>query len=558
MAAPHVTGAAALLRQLHPDWSVAQIKSALMNTASLTVVDLDEVTPADVMTRGAGRIDLGAASDPGLTFDVPSVSLGMVPAGTSREVLITAQNVSGQAETYQVTVQEDVADPANVNVSVTSAALNMAAGASASFSLTVDVAPGAPAGELEGNIVLSGTKHLLHIPYWLRVYEDTGAEVLLVDLDESGATDDCAAMNIYLLPFVDYTDYYTTALEALGVSYDYWDTWNQGAPPRAVLDAYDKVLVYTGDYGGIAYVPAGCVPPDEEGWWVLDSLDPDAMRNYAAAGGKLLVMGQDAVGDQAAVLNLLPPVDGLAPYMRGAADVPLNDSIFGLGMPPRPSFVAVEEANPFLKDMELDVGGIGDGAINQFTVDEVDWIDFVDLDTAPLFKVVNTVPSIENGYVATRSSFEPTLERVQNPTSEPQEPVSWRVAYTAFGLEGVHDNTGFTTRAELLGTLINWLDDEVAVSFDADSYFVRKPFGIARLGANFTSSLSANPVYYRWDYGDGSGFEYTDGPVTEHQYQACGYYQAQVEVMDEYGHKAVSEPVQVQVCNHLFLPVISR
>ncbi|NLF11205.1 MAG: S8 family serine peptidase, partial [Anaerolineaceae bacterium] len=53
MAAPHVTGSVALLRQLHPDWTVDQIKSALMNTASQTVVDLDEVTTADVMTQGA-------------------------------------------------------------------------------------------------------------------------------------------------------------------------------------------------------------------------------------------------------------------------------------------------------------------------------------------------------------------------------------------------------------------------------------------------------------------------------------------------------------------------
>ena len=32
MAAPHVAGAAALLRQRHPRWTVAQIKSALVLT----------------------------------------------------------------------------------------------------------------------------------------------------------------------------------------------------------------------------------------------------------------------------------------------------------------------------------------------------------------------------------------------------------------------------------------------------------------------------------------------------------------------------------------------
>jgi hypothetical protein len=68
MSSPHVAGAGALLRDLHPDWSPGEIKSALMTTARLRVTKEDGVTPSDPFDRGSGRIDLRRAGDPGLTF----------------------------------------------------------------------------------------------------------------------------------------------------------------------------------------------------------------------------------------------------------------------------------------------------------------------------------------------------------------------------------------------------------------------------------------------------------------------------------------------------------
>ena len=70
MSSPHVAGAGALLRQLHPDWTPGQIKSALMTTArTRRLFAEDGETPAGSFDAGSGRIDLKYARDPGLTFD---------------------------------------------------------------------------------------------------------------------------------------------------------------------------------------------------------------------------------------------------------------------------------------------------------------------------------------------------------------------------------------------------------------------------------------------------------------------------------------------------------
>jgi hypothetical protein len=76
MAAPHVAGAAALLRAVHPDWTPADIKSALVSTA----FDLND----DVMAQGTGRIDVSKAVNQTLFLDPPTLGFGL--ADVERDV----------------------------------------------------------------------------------------------------------------------------------------------------------------------------------------------------------------------------------------------------------------------------------------------------------------------------------------------------------------------------------------------------------------------------------------------------------------------------------------
>ncbi len=64
MAAPHVSGLMVLLRQLHPDWRVEELKALAMNTAMPLVRTTDALTAAVYLPvrTGAGRIDPQAAA----------------------------------------------------------------------------------------------------------------------------------------------------------------------------------------------------------------------------------------------------------------------------------------------------------------------------------------------------------------------------------------------------------------------------------------------------------------------------------------------------------------
>ncbi len=73
MSSPHLAGAGALMSALHPDWTPAQIQSALMLTARNDLLKTtDGSEPASPFDSGSGRVDLRRAAETGLVLDVPS------------------------------------------------------------------------------------------------------------------------------------------------------------------------------------------------------------------------------------------------------------------------------------------------------------------------------------------------------------------------------------------------------------------------------------------------------------------------------------------------------
>jgi subtilisin family serine protease len=96
MSAPHVAGVAALLRQMHPDWSPMMIKSAIMTTAS-DVLDGPNTDPLVIFRQGAGHIVPTKAGDPGLVYDSDFNDWLALLCGTTTGVSPALCNALGNA-----------------------------------------------------------------------------------------------------------------------------------------------------------------------------------------------------------------------------------------------------------------------------------------------------------------------------------------------------------------------------------------------------------------------------------------------------------------------------
>src|SRR5881394_2382822 len=111
MSTPHIAGSAAVLLQLHSEWSPAQVKSALVNRADLVIKDAitgtHDVGPT---AQGAGRENLSVAADATTWMDPVSASFGRVTLGHPTSVTITLSNPSGTDETFSVSVTKFTPD----------------------------------------------------------------------------------------------------------------------------------------------------------------------------------------------------------------------------------------------------------------------------------------------------------------------------------------------------------------------------------------------------------------------------------------------------------------
>jgi hypothetical protein len=348
MAAPHVAGAAAVLRELYPDWSNDAIKSALMSTAKFMEVYNHDGSPAQPLDMGAGRLDLERAVDPGVILSPPSLSYGYIVTGTSDYINVTVTSVAAATETYTTStiytgngfaITQTTALP---GFTVMPSEITLAPGESAVITVTFDTAASMGIGDNQGYILLHGDNgHDASMPAWGRVTPapDDTADILILQNDMSG-----------LLARPNYLSYYTAVLDELGLTYDVYtnlDWWFSSATPTqraipdpAILSTYKAIIYFSGNH----FQPDGtfAVPTP------LTRRDMDRLVEYANTGGTLIVTGQDATDVMGNHF--------LRRLMLARAALPLTDGIAGFNLPGDP-IVPTGAAPPAFDGIRLDLTG---------------------------------------------------------------------------------------------------------------------------------------------------------------------------------------------------------
>uniref|UniRef100_A0ACD6ADZ6 Uncharacterized protein n=1 Tax=Avena sativa TaxID=4498 RepID=A0ACD6ADZ6_AVESA len=202
MACPHVSAVTALLKSIHPDWSPAMIKSAIVTTASTTdhlgmLIQAEGVPrkQADPFDFGSGHMNPERAADPGLVYDVdareynklfnctigllsdcesyqlnlnlPSISIPNLEDPVT--VMRTVTNVGPVEATYRAAVDA----PPGVTMSVEPPVITFAEGSgsrSATFRVTLTAKQTVQGGYTFGSLTWSdGGVHSVRIPVAVRI-----------------------------------------------------------------------------------------------------------------------------------------------------------------------------------------------------------------------------------------------------------------------------------------------------------------------------------------------------------------------------------------------------
>ncbi|GAB2589186.1 S8 family peptidase [Kribbella endophytica] len=160
MATPHVAGAAAIVRQQHPDWTGDQVKAALMASAK-------PAAGVGAFGQGAGRVDVARAIKQQVVTTPTSLSFGLATWPHEDDPVQTRTITYRNSGSTPVSLQLDVrvADLPVGLFTVSPGSLVVPAGGTADATVTANTRPATvPIGQFSGQLVASAAGTTVSVP----------------------------------------------------------------------------------------------------------------------------------------------------------------------------------------------------------------------------------------------------------------------------------------------------------------------------------------------------------------------------------------------------------
>ncbi len=321
MASPRVAGVAAMLKQIHPDWPPAWIKSAMtVSTHRPVGLPGNPERDANLLERGSGIVDAAEAMNADTVILPSMIDFGVHqwPEDETISRRLTVINPLDQPCDYSLHV---ISSEQNLlpNIPLEQFALN--AGEKIELNVTLVLTGDVSNGDREGDFIVTNltTGVSSKVPYWFRIQqkETPIGTVLLVDNDDGEW----------------YENYYMDRLEAIGTDYTWWSVRSNGEFP-----SLDYMKQFKTVFWFLSETSLNTIEDEDTDEYTRmfnprHLFEMDLMK-YLTEGGSLFLTGMDYFDDkftaafsQEILRVKLRRHDGGASTIQGRDNHPVTDGL---------------------------------------------------------------------------------------------------------------------------------------------------------------------------------------------------------------------------------------